>query len=260
MLKTMKRKDIDKIFERIVETGQGPEGINRSYLWEIHNLIFSNVYYSIEAGKIKDVIYNYTINDEHILEEWSGSKNILDTMKTISESLGGKVSISLTDEKIGNTLGLQKIDENKEMRIVVTDVSNEGSFTSISEKNKEEAIKLMMEDWYPGSMADSFVNTIMENTYSITNVLLRDNNVVGLAHSCYEGDRAWMNALYIGNKYRGQGGGKELILGIIEELKKTGVKYLFLGVDNSNSSAIRLYSGIGFKFTRFKKYQFIFSP
>jgi len=258
MIKIMHTEELDPIFEKLSGTIHAPEGINHSYLWEISRFSFTDIYYSLSKNEVKDVIYKYSVANKNTYEEWTDSKSVIEILNDMKMTNKGQMSISLTNESVGKKLGLKKIDENKEMRLAISKILKNGPFEKLTEDALNSAISLMKKDWYPGDLSKSFINTIFGNKLSKTNICRKGGKVVGLAHASFQRNRAWINALYVDREHRGKGVGEDLLFGLIRELKKEGVPLLFLGVDKSNSNAIKLYSNIGFEFTRFTKYQYIF--
>jgi phosphinothricin acetyltransferase len=55
------------------------------------------------------------------------------------------------------------------------------------------------------------------------------------------------HSVYVDEKYRGEGVGRQLMQAIIAEAKKAGLHMLIAGIDASNVASIALHSSLGFR-------------
>jgi len=83
-------------------------------------------------------------------------------------------------------------------------------------------------------------------------VLVSDRRIIGvIGYSLdrYETKNYWLDWYYIDKKYEGQGYGRKLLHHVTRELKRKGVKRLFVDTssDRFYSNALRMYLGNGFK-------------
>lgn len=70
--------------------------------------------------------------------------------------------------------------------------------------------------------------------------------VAGFAMLRLAGDESELITIAVDRKLRGKGLGKALLRAALDDLQRTPVRRMFLEVDETNASAIRLYRGFGF--------------
>lgn len=98
-----------------------------------------------------------------------------------------------------------------------------------------------------------FFNKRILELDSIILVAIIDDLVVGYIYGYIRRDNkikieleAYIESLYVVKEYRNNGIGTELISKLIENVKKQGVKYLFIENKVTNESAKRIYSKLNF--------------
>lgn len=78
-----------------------------------------------------------------------------------------------------------------------------------------------------------------------TNVLIRDEKVIGYCHLEREKDKVWLG-IAIAESQLGMGFGLYLINALLNSARKLQIKLLYLSVDKVNFGAIKLYEKVGF--------------
>ena len=93
---------------------------------------------------------------------------------------------------------------------------------------------------------------LVENELEIACIAYKDNTVVGYCSGfvvksmCYSENRADIEALYVKEKYRGQGIGKALILFLEKAFFERGIYHFHNSTYSNNSKALALYKSIGY--------------
>ncbi len=106
---------------------------------------------------------------------------------------------------------------------------------SLKEKALEELLKVNNTDFYS------------DDDYTLNFLLLNGDEVIGgidYKHTYIESDLLF---IYIKKEYRGNKYSKYLLDEPFKELKKIGIKKVFLEVDTENHIAYNLYKSYGFK-------------
>lgn len=106
---------------------------------------------------------------------------------------------------------------------------------SLKEKALKELLKVNNVDFYS------------DDEYTLNYLLLNDDGVVGeidYKHTYIESDLLF---IYIKKEYRGNKYSKYLLDESFKELKKIGIKKVFLEADTENHIAFNLYKSYGFK-------------
>jgi ribosomal protein S18 acetylase RimI-like enzyme len=70
---------------------------------------------------------------------------------------------------------------------------------------------------------------------------------VGAGLMAVDGDEAWCTGLAVDPEFRGDGGGKRLMLHLHEQARSRGVRHIWLEVLPENEAARRLYAGLGYQ-------------
>ena len=123
--------------------------------------------------------YYYGIGESQILEEWTDSAGVHDFFADISDSL----SVRVNDIALSRPLLEQEgkpFDENLEMQIQTGVRAESAAVVRLTEEYREAAEDLMGQTWYPGGLARGFVDVIMENASSLTNLFVERGRVLGL--------------------------------------------------------------------------------
>ena len=98
------------------------------------------------------------------------------------------------------------------------------------------------------NMKEAFVH----NSEEIVCIAYDGNLAVGFCDGslnrsiCYSVNRAYVEALYVRESYRGQGIGKALLLFLIQEFSKRGILHFHTDTYSKNKTAVTLYESIGF--------------
>lgn len=254
---TMKPDDITQVLDHVLSTPHAPRGLNSSYLWEIAHFTFTDVIFTRLNGKIRDVAYKYSLGEETFLEEWTLTGGFFELASAVAKQVSDSLVVSVSDEASAVAQKLPKVDESLEMHLHAGGATSASDcYTPLTVSMREGAVALMASEWYPGELAKSFVDVLLSNPHAKTNILISNSRVLGLAHGCYAGGTAWVNALYVDSACRGRGFGRLLLSGLVSELISLGVEDIFIGVDKSNAGAFRLYKALGFSLTPFRKMQF----
>lgn len=104
---------------------------------------------------------------------------------------------------------------------------------------------------------DSFMKEI-HKPYSIPRVAVMDKKVVGYIFAERIIDEAHILNLAVHPKHRKMGIGTLLVSTMIEELKRTGCRYIYLEVRSSNHAAKRLYERFKFKVVGIRRHYYVF--
>ena len=101
--------------------------------------------------------------------------------------------------------------------------------------------------WINIETIDNIKNGIINNTYPITIILLKDNELIGF-YQIVEHDNdntsytPWIANVYVLEEYRGLGYGRVLIESIPDFMKKLNIKTIYL-----HTRHINLYEKFGFE-------------
>ena len=101
--------------------------------------------------------------------------------------------------------------------------------------------------WINIETIDNIKNGIINNTYPITIILLKDNKLIGF-YQIVEHDNdntsytPWIANVYVLEEYRGLGYGRVLIESIPDFMKKLNIKTIYL-----HTRHINLYEKFGFE-------------
>ena len=115
-------------------------------------------------------------------------------------------------------------------------------FTKLNKDNKELKEKALKEILKVNNNA-----FYSDDDLTLNYLLLENDEVIGeidYKHTYIESDLLF---IYIKEEYRGKDYSKVLLDESIKELKKIGVKKIFLEVDTENKIAYNLYKSYGFK-------------
>ncbi len=134
------------------------------------------------------------------------------------------------------------------------------SYKEISKKTVESSLALMRsyyrEDGYVFKLAkarSAILKLVSNSTLGKMEFILANGQPVGYYCLSYgyslqrHGRDAILDEIYIDNKVRNKGIGQGTIKHILSELKREGIKELYLFVRKGNLQAQRLYRRIGFK-------------
>ena len=91
-----------------------------------------------------------------------------------------------------------------------------------------------------------FFNEIYKQR-SIAKVAVMDKKVIGYICANFVADEGHILNLAVHSDFRRKGIAKTLVENILEELKETDCRFLYLEVRASNNAARELYEGFGFK-------------
>ncbi len=100
---------------------------------------------------------------------------------------------------------------------------------------------------------DSFVQEIRFNRLANYWVMKLDDEVIGYGGCWFVIDEAHVTNIAIHKKYRGNGYGKMLVLAMMKDVQKQGIKAIGLEVRKSNEIARTMYESMGFKMERVRK-------
>jgi len=95
-----------------------------------------------------------------------------------------------------------------------------------------------------------FVNDL-ESADSCCMALLSGGILVGYLFAKAVLDEICLNKICVAASWQGRGFGKTLLAGFIDSVKKSSAR-VFLEVDSTNTPAVRLYSGFGFRTVRIR--------
>ncbi len=95
---------------------------------------------------------------------------------------------------------------------------------------------------YKQSMDKEYSNPLISGKIAVLN-----DKIVGFILYQTLTEEAEIHLVVVENEFRKLGIGKALIVNTLAEMRKNGIKYLFLEVSESNSLAIKLYEKLGFK-------------
>jgi len=94
--------------------------------------------------------------------------------------------------------------------------------------------------------------TELGSSDSVVMAMLKSGRLIGYLFSKKAIDEVQINKVCIHLKFRGCGYGKLLFGSFVSRMKAAGMK-LFLEVESTNTAAVRLYEGYGFKIGRIRK-------
>ena len=121
-------------------------------------------------------------------------------------------------------------------------------FTKLEKDNKELKEKALKE-----ILKVNKVDFYSDDDLTLNYLLINGNEIVGgidFKHTYIESDLLF---IYIKEEYRGNDYSKYLLDESFKELKKIGIKKVFLEVDIENKIAINLYNSYGFKLISTRK-------
>lgn len=256
-IKKLEENRINDLFRFLKRQRSSPEGINRSYLWESTQFNFIHIFYT-ESKDFENVFYGYGIRNGFVFEEWARGRYFEETVKKLVSMYKGRLFVSFSEKKFGETFGWKYSDLVGEMCIRnLTNFQTIGD-TTIDYKDayREGTIKLLSQEWWTPQQAANFVDMIQRNPNGFSKIIVRNGKVLAFGHAMYDEKQAWINSMYVDKNNRGKGLGTLLSSSILASLGEKGINCAYLGVNQSNKAAVALYKKLGFKFTHFKKYEF----
>jgi ribosomal protein S18 acetylase RimI-like enzyme len=261
--RSARASDIDWLFGVLAQSRSAPEGMLRSYLWELLRFEFTDIYYHTRKGEVDSVFCSFWFREDRIFEEWiCDHGDYLGLLSQLLALRGGTKHIRIGSEAVGASLGWELSDIAYEMKLDLRAMRASASATKrapvvdYDDCFRDATIDLLSEEWWTQEQARSFVDVGSLNQSGISKVLVSQGQPVAFCHASRDGEAAWISALYVSNKARGKGYGRETLLGMEHTLAADRIRHVYLGVDASSSPAIQLYESLGFQFTSFKKYQF----
>jgi ribosomal protein S18 acetylase RimI-like enzyme len=84
-------------------------------------------------------------------------------------------------------------------------------------------------------------------SHIITILFYHNSKPIGYGHIDYDQNIYWLGVC-VSDKYFGLGIGRNIVNHLIQKSRRLKINQICLSVDKSNSSAIKLYKNIGFKF------------
>jgi ribosomal-protein-alanine N-acetyltransferase len=93
----------------------------------------------------------------------------------------------------------------------------------------------------------SFAETIEREQVRSLAIDDAEGRLVGYAMSVRAGDEGEILNIAVDERARGQGAGRAMLNDLLEDLRQSGVRQVFLEVRRSNQAAIGLYRGAGFR-------------
>ena len=84
-------------------------------------------------------------------------------------------------------------------------------------------------------------------SHIITILFYHNSKPIGYGHIDYDQNIYWLGVC-VSDKYLGLGIGRNIVNHLIQKSRRLKINQICLSVDKSNSSAIKLYKNIGFKF------------
>ena len=259
-LHILKPKEVDDllVFLRTEAKSWAPEGLNKGYLLAAARHSFINVRYSSIRQRFDDVFYEFSSNECVIAEDWySSGIGYEETIDALLQIHSGKLLLlGFNDKATGAARGWEMVDSPREIKLFIPDDFVGETLPTFTKQHAHSVVDLLSEEWWTPEQARDFVETSLQIEHSHSKVILESNKAIAFAHSLVDGDRAWTDVVYVARSARGKGYGEKLVRSLISDCKSKSVQTVFLGVDESNTAAIALYQGLGFKFTSFRKFQF----
>ncbi|MFS0883438.1 GNAT family N-acetyltransferase [Metabacillus niabensis] len=96
-------------------------------------------------------------------------------------------------------------------------------------------------------VAKSIITRTLEANNRVQYVAKLEGKRIGIGSVSVENNEASIFGVGVSPKYQGKGFGRELIMLIIEELKRKGIENITIEVDSLNERAFKLYKGCGFQ-------------
>ena len=213
----------------------------------------SKVYYTPKFDNLFLVDYN---KDGIELEEWYRNKDPTNIILNISKEVKGQVLGMFLDKRIGESLGWRYNERTFDMHIK----SESRQFTAelYQKKFRESMIDMLMQEWWNRKQAEEVVKRYNNDPNALTVVKIIDGTVVSYGNCLvdYDEKTAWIEAVYTHNKYRKKGFGVEVCNSLISKLHEKDIKDIYIGVEESNIGAVKLYEKVGFKIVNIRGYQF----
>lgn len=206
-----------------------------------------HVYAMLSGDKIRKMGY-------HLVQQYS-SGNMLEFLQAAAEKLEGRIVVESIPKAFAEENGWKYDDSDIEMEAEPRDWENKE--TDLSEENKESAIEMLSEEWFTEEQARDYVETILVNDGNFSKLVIEDGKVIAHAEAAHDGEKAYIEAVYVLKKYRGKGAGKKVCQALLTKLASLGVKRAGLGVDESNKVARALYVKLGFKPTGRGDYTYV---
>ncbi len=107
------------------------------------------------------------------------------------------------------------------------------------------------EDYYtPFSLDEAafrFMSTVWDDDLDASRVAVAGGEPAGICKLAIRGECGWIAGVGVAVPHRGQGLGKTLMLGVIDEARTRGLEEIWLEVLVQNEPAIRLYEKLGFE-------------
>jgi len=96
-------------------------------------------------------------------------------------------------------------------------------------------------------VAKSIITKTLEANNRVQYVAKLEGKPIGIGSVSFENNEASIFGVGVSPKYQGKGFGRELIMLIINELKRKGIENIMIEVDSLNERAFKLYKSCGFQ-------------
>lgn len=120
-----------------------------------------------------------------------------------------------------------------------------------SQKNKDDIINLLSNTDYAFWIKD-VDNYLSDNSYSFY-LVEKDKKILGLILVKAVLDEAEIYLVYVDPNSRNKKIGSFLLESVLSDLKDSGIRVIFLEVNEENKAAIKLYTNYGFELNRVRE-------
>lgn len=254
----MNLNEINSILPFLKDKTGPPRGLNRAYLWEIVSSKMMRVFYT-ESERFDNIFYGYYVENGVVIEDWytNGIFYEESILELIESHPDGEILFAFGEKNIGDKFGWKFLDEIREMMCLISNFRYTDTCPTFNLHYEKEIITLLSQGWWSKDQSENFVKVTSSNPNGFSKIILDNNGrVIGFCHTMYDEGSAWINCVYINKDSRGKGHACRLVESALAQLKGIGITKVFLGVDKSNTNAIKLYKRLGFEFTDFCKWQF----
>ncbi len=192
----------------------------------------------------------------HLVKQYS-SGNMLEFLQEISKQLKGRIVLENIEKEIGERNGWKFEDTDLELTVDLSGVEPGNLEADVTEENKEDTVKLLSQEWWTEDQARDFLESVLRTDNCFAKIVVEDGKAVAFAEAAHDGEKAYIEAVYVDKDSRHKGIGTRVSQAILSRLAGLGVKQAILGVDGSNKAARTLYENLGFRHNGSTGYIFV---
>jgi hypothetical protein len=253
-------KQLERVFQAVKQGHLVPKGLNLSYLKEVVENQFFNIFYALApAGEVGTVFCFTKGKNADLLDLWKKGPHWQSLLDGLVSDFGGRLVCGMENFDYPDRKNWHKIDRSLEM---VFDLKNREYFSYKEGKNfprdkhSGRVADLLSKTYSSSRLGVEVARVVTENPDAVTKVLYQERKIIALAHASLGAEAAFLSLFYVDPHY-GKGGFEEKVLSsLCWEVYNRGKKKLYAPVNQKEHRKIGLYDQLGADYTDYSKYLF----